>query len=78
MSNKLLPLTPREQAMLLILRNATGPLTLEEIRIESGYRSIQPFRNSARFLEAEKEIVSTVDDKGQTVYAIHRNGSENK
>jgi hypothetical protein len=70
-SNKLLPLTPREQAMLLILRHSTEPISLERIRIESGYRSIQPFRNSARFLEAEKEIVSTVDDKGETVYAIH-------
>ncbi len=46
-------------------------MSLERIRIESGYRSIQPFRNSARFLEAEKEIVSTTNDKGEMVYAIH-------
>jgi len=69
-SNKLLPLTPRETAMLLILRHATVPLTLEAIRNASGYRSIQTFRTSARFLEAEKEIVSTTNDKGETVYAI--------
>jgi hypothetical protein len=70
-SNKLLPLTPRETAMLLILTHATGPLTLEAIRNASGYRSIQPFRTSARFLEAEQEILSTRNDKDETVYAIH-------
>ena len=57
--------------MLLILRHSTEPISLERIRTESGYRSIQPFRTSARFLEAEKEIVSTTDEKGETVYAIH-------
>ncbi len=46
-------------------------MSLERIRVESGYRSIQPFRNSARFLEAEKEIVSTTNDKGETLYAIY-------
>ena len=70
-SHKLLPLTPRETAMLLLLRHATGPLTLEAIRNASGYRSTQPFRTSARFLEAEKEIVSTTNDKGETVYKPH-------
>ena len=70
-SNKLLPLTPRETAMLLILKHAAAPLTLEAIRNASGYRSIQPLRTSARFLETEKEIASTTDEEGETVYSIH-------
>lgn len=74
MSNKLLPLTPREQFMLLILRHAAAPMTLEAIRAASGYRSIQPFRNSARFLEAEKRIVSSPNEKGETAYAIYPKG----
>ncbi len=57
--------------MLLILRHAAAPLTLEAIRHASGYRSIQPFRTSARFLEADKRIVSSLNEKGETVYVIH-------
>ena len=71
MSNKLLPLTPRETSIVLILRHSPTPLTLEEICAESGYRYLQPFRASARFLEAEKQIISAVNARGQSVYAIH-------
>jgi hypothetical protein len=76
--NRWKDLTPREKSMLLVLEHASKPLTIAQLCEATGFKSPQPFRASCRFLEAEKAIISSTTAKRETVYAIHRNGSENK
>ena len=63
-------LTALERSSLLVLEHATDYLTVEQLRAATGYKSIQSFRASLRFLEAEKVIVTKPNSKGEPTYAI--------
>ena len=63
-------LTPRERSTLLVLKHSTEPLSIRQLCEKTGYQSLQPFRASLRFLEAEKVITSSIDAKGEEVYSL--------
>jgi hypothetical protein len=62
--------------MLTALTHSPQPLTADQLCERTGYKTVQQFWVSLRFLEANSAIKSNTNEKGETVYLIGPKGKK--